>query len=107
MAASTCASSVVGACTNLTPRWYTDAEKPPRREARAQVVDGRERLGVLAVADEEQIRRDACLLQRGQQRRRVEVGDARLTHHRDPTAIAEERTGVGQRTGADDHVVRR
>ena len=75
MAASTCASSVVGSLhdgdatvvhrrgeaggvADHSPAERDDgvvAEEAPAGEARAQVVDGGERLGVLAVADEEEV----------------------------------------------------
>ena len=117
IAASTCASNVVGACTTAdaavvdgrgeaggvadhSPAERDDrvvAEQPPRSEARAQVVDGRERLGVFTLADEEEVGGDAGLLEPGSQRGRVEVGDPGLAHHRDPTATGEQRAGFSER----------
>ena len=75
IAASTCASSVVGACTTVDATVVhgggeaggvadhsaaerddrVAAQQTPRGEPRAQVVDGGERLGLLAVADQEQV----------------------------------------------------
>ena len=83
------------------------AEQPPRREARAQGVDGGERLGVLAVADEEEVGGDVGALQRGDERRRVEVGDAGLADDRDAPAAAEQAPGLAEHAGADDDVVGR
>ena len=83
------------------------AQEPPGGETRAQVVDGGERLGVLALAHQEQVGRDPRPLEGGGQRGRVEVGDTGLAHDRDPAAPGEQRARPGERTVADDDVVGR
>ncbi len=81
--------------------------RPHDGQARAQVVDGGQRLGVLVPCslDEEEVSSDAGLLQRTPAKAGVEVGHAGLAHDRDTTAIAEERARLGERAATDEHVV--
>ncbi len=83
------------------------AEQPPARELRAQLVDGRERLRLLAVADEEHVGLGTRAVQRRGERGGVEVGDARLADDRDLPAAADRARDLGERAVADDDVVGR
>jgi hypothetical protein len=80
-------------------------EQPPLREPGAQLVDRRERLRFLPVADQEDVGLGAGGVERGRQRRRVPVGHAGLADHRNLAAPAHDVADSAERALPDDDVV--